>query len=163
MHFKRFFLKIELIRSNWFNLLNNRFFGPIYELKSFTHDLDLIRLCTSKICHDQCTIAASERNTLPYYLFFYMTVRSVLIIHYISSLLLNLMERIFEWAILFVSRWPARRFLALMVQLNALLSLPQQVSGRIWKISKPFLEKLSSGLNKPIKLFHFVENASDFE
>ncbi len=35
---------------------------------------------------------------LIYYFYFYMAVRSVLIIHYISNLLLNLMERYFEWA-----------------------------------------------------------------
>ncbi len=43
--------------------------------------------------------------------------------------------------------------------LNALISLPQQVAG----LSEPFLEKLSSVLNKPIKLYRNVENASDFE
>ncbi len=86
-----------------------------------------------------------------------MAVRSVLIIHYISNLLMNLMERYFEWAnfvtpkthelrvvfIVFVSRWPARCFLTLMAQLNALISLPQQEAGLIWKRSEPFLEKLS--------------------
>ncbi len=35
---------------------------------------------------------------LIYYFYFYLAVRSVLIIHYISNLLLNLMERYFEWA-----------------------------------------------------------------
>ncbi len=63
----------------------------------------------------------------------------------------------------FVSRWPTRCLLTLMAQLNALISLPQQVAGLIWKRSEPFLEKLSSGLNKHIKLYCFVENASDFE
>ncbi len=47
--------------------------------------------------------------------------------------------------------------------LNALISLPQQVAGLIWKRSEPFLEKLSSVLNKPIKFCRYVENASDFE
>ncbi len=62
-----------------------------------------------------------------------------------------------------VSRWPARCSLALMALLNALISLPQQVAGLFWKRSEPFLEELSSGLNKPIKLDRFVENASGFE
>ncbi len=65
--------------------------------------------------------------------------------------------------IVFVSRWPARCFLTLMGQLHALINLPQQVAGLIWKRSDPFLEKLSSGLNKPIKHYRYVENASDFE
>ncbi len=47
--------------------------------------------------------------------------------------------------------------------LNALISLPQQVAGLMWKRSEPFLEKLSSELNKPIKFYRYVENASDFE
>ncbi len=46
---------------------------------------------------------------------------------------------------------------------NALISLPQQVAGPIWKRYEPFLGKLSSVLNKPIKLYRYVENASDFE
>ncbi len=49
---------------------------------------------------------------------------------------------------------------ALMAQLNALISLPQQVAGLIWKRSEPFLEKPSC---KPIKFYCDVENASDFE
>ncbi len=65
-----------------------------------------------------------------------------------------------EFFFVFVCRWPARCSLALMVQLNALISLPQQVAGLIWKRSKPFLEKLSY---KPIKLYRYVENAPDFE
>ncbi len=87
------------------------------------------------------------------------------------------MERYFEWAnvvspkthelgvvfIVFESRWPAWCFLTLMAQLNALISLPQQVAGLIWKRSEPLLEKLSSGLNKPIKFYRYVENAPDFE
>ncbi len=64
---------------------------------------------------------------------------------------------------MFVSRWPARCFLTLMAQLNALISLPQKVAGLILKRFEPFLEKLSSGLNKPMKLYHYIENASDFE
>ncbi len=47
--------------------------------------------------------------------------------------------------------------------LNALISLPQQVAGLIGKRSEPFLEKLSSVLNKPIKFYRNVENASEFE
>ncbi len=47
--------------------------------------------------------------------------------------------------------------------LNALISLPQQVAGLVWKRSEPILEKLSSVLNKPIKFYRYVENASDFE
>ncbi len=47
--------------------------------------------------------------------------------------------------------------------LNALMSLPQQVAGPIWKRSETYLEKLSSVLNKPIKFHRYVENASDFE
>ncbi len=47
--------------------------------------------------------------------------------------------------------------------LNALISLPQKVAGLIWKRSDPFLEKLSSVLNKLIKFYRYVENASDFE
>ncbi len=47
--------------------------------------------------------------------------------------------------------------------LNALISLPQQVAGLIWTRSEPFLEKLSSVLNKPIKFYRYVENASEFE
>ncbi len=50
-----------------------------------------------------------------------------------------------------------------MAQLNALISLPQQVAGLIWKRSEPFLEKLPSGLNKRIKLYRYVKSASDFE
>ncbi len=68
-----------------------------------------------------------------------------------------------EFFIAFVGRWPAHCFLTLMAQLNAQISLPQQVAGLIWKRSKPFLEKLSSGLNKPIKLYRYVQNAPDFE
>ncbi len=64
---------------------------------------------------------------------------------------------------MFVSRWPARYSLTIMAQLNALISLPQRVAGIIWKRSEPFLEKLSSGLNKPIKPYRYEENASDFE
>ncbi len=64
---------------------------------------------------------------------------------------------------MFESRWPACCFLTLMAQLNALISLPQQVAGLMWKRSEPVLEKLSSGLNKPIKLYRYVKNASDFE
>ncbi len=45
--------------------------------------------------------------------------------------------------------------------LNALISLPQQVVGLSGK--EPFLEKLSSVLNKPIKFYRYAENASDFE
>ncbi len=47
-----------------------------------------------------------------------------------------------------------------MAKLNALNSLPQEVAGLIWKISEPLLEKLSY---KHIKLYRYVENASDFE
>ncbi len=47
--------------------------------------------------------------------------------------------------------------------LNALTSLPQQGARLIWKRSETFLEKLSSVLNKPIKCYRYVENASDFE
>ncbi len=57
-----------------------------------------------------------------------------------------------------------RCLLTLMTQLNGLIvSLPQQVAGLIWKRSEPFLEKLSSVLNEPIKPYRYVENASDFE
>ncbi len=65
--------------------------------------------------------------------------------------------------VVFESRWPARCFLALMAQLNALISLPQQVAGLIWKTSEPLPEKLSSVLNKPLKFYRYVENVSDFE
>ncbi len=68
-----------------------------------------------------------------------------------------------DFFIVFVSRWPVRCFLTLMTQLKTLISLPQQLAGLIWKRSEPFLEKLSSGLNKPIKLYGYVGNASDFE
>ncbi len=64
-----------------------------------------------------------------------------------------------EFTIVFASRWPARCFLTLMAQLNALIGLPQQVAVRIWKRSEPLLEKLSSGLKKPIRLYRYVENA----
>ncbi len=47
--------------------------------------------------------------------------------------------------------------------LNALISLPQQLAGLIWKRSEPFLEKLSSVLNKPVKFNRYVDNAPDFE
>ncbi len=38
-----------------------------------------------------------------------------------------------ELFFVFVSTWPARCFLALMAQLNALIILPQQVTGLVWK------------------------------
>ncbi len=108
-----------------------------------------------------------------YYFYFYVAMHSVLIIHYISDLLLDLMEWYFEWAnfvptqntwvtvffIVFVSRWPVRCSLTLMAQLNALYSLPQQEAPHIWKRSAAFLERHSSGLKKPNLLYHYVENA----
>ncbi len=54
-------------------------------------------------------------------------------------------------------------FLDLNGRTNVLISLPQKVAGLIWKRSEPFLEKLSSGLNKPIKPSRYVENTADFE
>ncbi len=61
---------------------------------------------------------------------------------------------------MFVSRWPARCFVTVLAQLNAVISLPQQEAGLICKRSETFLEKISSGLNKPIKPYRYVENAS---
>ncbi len=108
---------------------------------------------------------------LIYYFYFYMAVRSVLIIHYISNLLLNLLEKIFRIGQCCITQntWVRSCFYCVWKQvagalfLNALISLPQQVAGLIWKRSGPFLEKLSSVLNKPIKFYRYVENASDFE
>ncbi len=83
-----------------------------------------------------------------------MAVFSVLIINYISNQLLNLMEKHFEWANFVLTKN--------MRVTSCFFCARKQVTGAlflIWKRSEPFIVKLSSGLEKPIKLFRYVENA----
>ncbi len=70
-----------------------------------------------------------------------------------SPSLLNLMERYFEWAyfVLTKNMRVTSCFFCARKQVTFALFL-------IWKRSEPFLEKLFSGLKKPIKLYRYVEN-----